>query len=100
MGDTSHDRIWCTIYGFFPTQTTLIGFWGDEVEAIHSIHPSTKLTEEQDIVIFPANLFVTSKEVIEQALNQIQPNLIAQIQFFEAQLWRSQAHQWHNSSLI
>ncbi len=62
-------------------------FWGDEIEAIHSIDPvtGTKLSEEQHVVIFPANLFVTSKDVLEQAMQEIQVDLVAQIQFFEAQ---------------
>ncbi len=61
-------------------------FWGDEIETIHSIDPTTgnKLTEEQNVVIFPANLFVTSKDVLEQAIQAIQADLVAQIQFFEA----------------
>ena len=62
-------------------------FWGDEIEAIHSIDPATgnKLSEEQNVAIFPANLFVTSKEVLAQAIQAIQVDLAAQIQFFEAQ---------------
>ncbi len=62
-------------------------FWGDEIEAIYSINPTTgtKLAEEQDVVVFPANLFVTSKEGVEQAIYEIQEDLVAQIQFFEAQ---------------
>ena len=62
-------------------------FWGDEIEAIHSIDPSTgtKLSEEQHVAIFPANLFVTSKDVLAQAMQDIQEDLVAQIQFFETQ---------------
>ena len=62
-------------------------FWGDEIEAIHSIDPATgnKLSEEQNVAIFPANLFVTSKDVLAQAMQEIQVDLVAQIQFFEAQ---------------
>ena len=62
-------------------------FWGDEVEAIHSIDPATghQLAEEQNVAIFPANLFVTSKDVLAQAIQAIQVDLAAQIQFFEAQ---------------
>ena len=62
-------------------------FWGDEIEAIHTIDPATgeKLSEEQHIAIFPANLFVTSKDVLAQAIQEIQEDLVAQIQFFEAQ---------------
>ena len=62
-------------------------FWGNEIEAIHSIDPATgtKLSEEQTVAIFPANLFVTSKDVLAQAIQEIQADLVAQIQFFEAQ---------------
>ncbi|XWN34851.1 MAG: excinuclease ABC subunit UvrB [Roseivirga sp.] len=62
-------------------------FWGDEIEAIHSIDPTTgtQLAEEQEVIIFPANLFVTSKDVLAQAIQEIQADLVAQIQFFEAQ---------------
>ena len=60
-------------------------FWGDELEAIQSIDPATgqKLSDEQQVVIFPANLFVTSKDVLEQAIREIQDDLVAQIKFFE-----------------
>ena len=62
-------------------------FWGDEIEAIHCIDPTTsrQLSDEQHVVVFPANLFVTSKEVLQQAMGEIQQDLVAQIQFFEAQ---------------
>lgn len=61
-------------------------FWGDEVEAIQSIDPATgvKLSDEQNVVIFPANLFVTSKDVLAEAMGEIQDDLVAQIQYFEA----------------
>lgn len=62
-------------------------FWGDEVEAIQSIVPATgqKLSDEQQVLIFPANLFVTSKDVLEQAIQEIQADLVAQIKFFEGE---------------
>ncbi len=61
-------------------------FWGDKIDAIHSIDPTTgtKLSEEQNVAIFPANLFVTSKDVLAQAMQEIQEDLVAQVQFFEA----------------
>jgi len=60
-------------------------FWGDEIEAIHSIDPNTgqKLSEERQVLIFPANLFVTSKDTLHQAIGEIQDDLVAQIKFFE-----------------
>ena len=62
-------------------------FWGDQIEAIYSIDPSTgrKFSEEQQVLIFPANLFVTSKDVLQQAIREIQDDLVAQIDFFERQ---------------
>ncbi len=60
-------------------------FWGDELEAIHSINPTTgqKINEEKQVIIFPANLFVTSKDTLHRAIYEIQDDLVAQIKFFE-----------------
>ncbi len=56
------------------------------MEAIHSIDPESgeKLSEESAITIFPANLYVTSKDIIEISIKEIQEDLKAQIQYFEA----------------
>lgn len=68
-------------------------FWGDEIEAIQTIDPATgsKLADEKNVAIFPANLFVTSKDVLAQAIHDIQKDLVAQIQFFEAQGYFAEA---------
>ena len=60
-------------------------FWGDEIEAIQQIEPSTgkKITDEKIITIFPANLFVTGKELLHQAIHEIQDDLVSQLQLFE-----------------
>ena len=60
-------------------------FWGDEIEAIQRIEPDTgkKISEEKIISIFPANLFVTGKDVMNTAINEIQDDMVAQVQFFE-----------------
>jgi excinuclease ABC subunit B len=62
-----------------------IFFWGDEIEAIHRIDPSTgrKISEEKIISIFPANLFVTGRDVIDTAIHEIQDDMMAQVSFFE-----------------
>ena len=62
-----------------------IFFWGDEIEAIHMIdpHSNRKLSEESQISIFPANLFVTGPEALHQAIHEIQDDLIKQIRYFE-----------------
>lgn len=64
-----------------------IYFFDDEIEKIQIIDPPTgkKLSEEQQIAIYPANLFVTGQETLHRAIQEIQDDLIAQIQFFESQ---------------
>lgn len=60
-------------------------FWGDEIESIQRVDPITgqKLSDERLVTIFPANLFVTGKEHINQAIKEIQDDLVEQVQFFE-----------------
>jgi len=60
-------------------------FFGDEIEAIYTINPQTgqKIHEEKQVIIFPANLFVTSKATLNNAIVNIQDDLVAQIKFFE-----------------
>ena len=60
-------------------------FWGEEVESIQKIDPLTGKTiiNVNDIKIYPANLFVTSKETIDIALEEIENDLDKQINFFE-----------------
>lgn len=62
-----------------------IFFWGDEIEAIQIIDPTTgkKLSEEKLISIFPANLFVTGRDTIDTAIHEIQDDLMSQVSFFE-----------------
>ncbi len=62
-------------------------FWGDEIENIHIIEPETgkKIAEEKFITIYPANLFVTGKDIINQAIYEIQNDLVSQINLFESE---------------
>jgi excinuclease ABC subunit B len=62
-----------------------IYFYGDEIEAIHIIDPQTgkKLSEEKIGMIFPANLFVTGKDSLHQAIHEIQDDMVLQVQMFE-----------------
>ncbi len=60
-------------------------FFGDEVESIHRIDPvsGSKLGEERIVSIFPANLFVTGKDLLNTAMYEIQNDMVAQVVFFE-----------------
>lgn len=62
-----------------------IMFWGDEVESIQRIEPDSgkKISDEKIISIFPANLFVTGKDVLHQAIKEIQDDMVEQVKFFE-----------------
>ena len=62
-----------------------IVFWGDEIESIQTIDPQSgkKITQETSILIYPANLFVTGKDTLQQAIYEIQDDMMAQIQLFE-----------------
>jgi len=64
-----------------------IFFWDDDVDAIHRFDPDNgeKIGDEKMIAIFPANLFVTGKELLHQAINEIQDDLVNQTQFFETE---------------
>ncbi|GHN01293.1 UvrABC system protein B [Cytophagales bacterium WSM2-2] len=60
-------------------------FFGDEIEAIQNIEPSTgkKISDEKRITIFPANLFVTGKELLNLAIREIQDDMVLQVQAHE-----------------
>ena len=60
-------------------------FWGNEIESIQKVDPGTgkTISQEEIINIYPANLFVTSKDVIDLSLQEIEYDLDKQINFFE-----------------
>ncbi|GAA4435671.1 excinuclease ABC subunit UvrB [Ravibacter arvi] len=59
-------------------------FFGDEIEEIQRIDPISgrKISSENRIAIFPANLFVTGKDVLMQSIREIQDDLVQQIKYF------------------
>ncbi|GAB0156597.1 excinuclease ABC subunit UvrB [Chryseobacterium sp. Alg-005] len=61
-----------------------IQFFGDEIEKIQSFDPvSGNVTSNfEQIQIYPANLFVTSKETLNGAIRNIQDDLVKQVDFF------------------
>lgn len=62
-----------------------IYFWGDEIESIQRIEPTSgkKISDESIVTIFPANLFVTGKEMLHQAIREIQDDMVHQVEMFE-----------------
>ena len=61
-------------------------FWGNEIESIETVDPLTGVTTERlnSYRIFPANLFVTTKERIFRAIDEIQIDLGKQVEFFQS----------------
>jgi excinuclease ABC subunit B len=64
-----------------------IYFFGDEIESLQRIDPVSgkRITDEKAITIFPANLFVTGKESLHQAIREIQDDMVVQVQMFESE---------------
>ena len=61
-----------------------VQFFGDEIEKIQSFDPvSGNVTSNfESIQIYPANLFVTSKETLNGAIRNIQDDMVKQVDFF------------------
>lgn len=64
-----------------------IEFWGDEVERISCVDPKDmhELSVLDAVQIYPANLFVTTKEQTEHAIEMIRADLDLQVEFFHKQ---------------
>ena len=62
-----------------------VTWWDDEIETIEEVDSLTFHTIEnfQDYQIYPANLFVTSKEQTENAIRNIQDDLVQQVAYFK-----------------
>ncbi len=72
-------------FGEFGNQCFRVEFFDNEVEAIQTIDPITgmRLASLDRVTFYPTNLFVTTKERIREAIDQIYLDLGRQITFFE-----------------
>ena len=61
-----------------------IHFFGDEIEEIESFDPATNnvLEKYEQLTIYPANMFVTSPDVLQNAIHQIQEDMVKQVDYF------------------
>ena len=64
-----------------------INFWGDEIDSIEEVDGITGARQANfdEYKIYPANLFLTSKETQEMAIRQIQDDLVKQVALFKEQ---------------
>ena len=62
-----------------------ISFWDDEIDAIEELDSVTmqRMASFEEYKLYPANLFTTSQEQTNNAIRQIQDDLVQQIAFFE-----------------
>ena len=63
-----------------------ITFFGDEVESIETLELSTgkRISRVKDAAIFPANLYLAPKDMLQQVLAEIQDECAAQIEYFKS----------------
>ena len=75
------------IYLAYADHAVRVEFWGDEIENIESIDPQTseKLHGFEEVNIYPANLFVTGKDTMQQAIWEIQQDMVKQVDYFKSQ---------------
>jgi excinuclease ABC subunit B len=73
-----------TIYPSYGDNGLRIHFFGDEIEEIESFGLESNAIIEtfQELTIYPANLFVTSPDVLQNAIHQIQEDMVKQVDFF------------------
>ncbi len=64
-----------------------ISFWGDEIDSIEEHDPlsGTRIQSFDEYNIYPANLFMTTKESTLRAIRQIEDDLRARVEYFEAE---------------
>lgn len=62
-----------------------IEFWDDEIDRITSFDPQTgqELTEQEELNIYPTNLFVTTQDRINAAIGQIDVDLGTQVNYMK-----------------
>jgi excinuclease ABC subunit B len=62
-----------------------ITLWGDEIEEIQSFDPeSGRVIEEQEqVIIYPASIFITTQSRMQSAICHIQDDLVKQVEYFK-----------------
>jgi len=62
-----------------------ISFFGDEIEEIYSFEPETgrKIDSLLECAIYPAQIYVSPKEVLQKVIYEIQDDLVLQMEYFQ-----------------
>ena len=72
------------VYPSYADNAFRIHFFGDEIEEIEAFDPGTNdvIEKYERLNIYPANMFVTSPDVLQGAIHQIQDDLVKQVDYF------------------
>jgi excinuclease ABC subunit B len=81
QGDTVDVNLPYVDYGY------RITFFGDEIEEIESIDTANgkRILSMENAAIFPANLYLAPKDMMQQIIFEIQDELLAQVEYFRSQ---------------
>ena len=73
------------VYPSYADEAYRVHFFGDEIEEIESFDPknSQVLEKFEKLTIYPANMFVTSPDVLQGAIWEIQQDLVKQVDYFK-----------------
>ena len=79
-GDTVDIRLPYVDYGY------RITFFGDEIEEIETIEIETgkRIERMENAAIFPANLYLAPKDMVQQIISEIQDEMRAQVEYFKS----------------
>ena len=74
------------IYLAYSDNILRVTFWGDEIDGIQEVDPISGITIApfESYKIYPANLFMTTKEATLRAIHEIEDDLTKQVAFFES----------------
>ena len=74
------------IYLAYSDNLLRVSFWGDEIDGIEEVDPVTGVTIApfETYKIYPANLFMTTKEATIRAIHEIEDDLTKQVAYFES----------------
>ena len=75
------------VYLAYADEMIRISFWDDEIDSIEEINAlsGTRMATFDEYKIYPANLFLTSKETQELAIRNIQDDLVEQVEWLQSQ---------------
>ena len=74
-----------TIYPSYGDHGYRVHFFGDEIEEIESfdLENNNIIEQFEHLTIYPANLFVTSPDVLQNAIHKIQDDMVKQVDYFK-----------------